>query len=96
MSSSTQPASSATRPASPEERSSITRHPYPSASSASTTCEPMNPAPPVTIAACLAIARRIYPTACAPAVRSRRLRSFRTTRALQQRLDDLDRLVDPL
>src|SRR5947209_7049247 len=49
MSSSCRSASPATRAASPAERSSMTLTALPSASSASTTCEPMNPAPPVTI-----------------------------------------------
>src|SRR5580704_1027200 len=50
MSSSRRSAPAATRPASPADRSSITVTSKPSASRAATTCEPMKPAPPVTIA----------------------------------------------
>ncbi len=90
MSSLRSSASLATRSASPEERSSITVTPWPSPSRASTTCEPMKPAPPVTIArgvtrgnlqsTARARARRAAPRPPSPTRRCARAPAFRAAR----------------
>src|SRR5487761_1987507 len=81
MSSSRRSAAGSTRSALPEERSSMTVTLRPSARSASTTCEPMNPAPPVTIARLLTRGN---------------LYGGRGGGACEQSFDGFDRLVDPL
>src|SRR5438552_457234 len=90
MSSSTSSAPEGTRSALPEDRSSITWTSKPSASSLSATCEPMNPAPPVTIAALLTGATLANREAAALGGR----RGLRP--GLEELFDRLDGLVDAL
>ncbi len=79
---SARPRSGDARGARPRTDRRLPSPPSPSASRASTTCEPMKPAPPVTIARCV-IRRKSIPTP-----RSRPRRAGHSTTS--------DRLVDPL